>query len=102
MHDTTKIMLTKKAVMPPLFYVTAYDNFTIRTILTHIKTTVTGEGSKKLRYTNQVLLYGLLWQIMSRRIEQNSSPAESWLITDLRVVYQPLKQTHNIDKLANK
>jgi len=37
---------------------------------------------------------------MSRRIKHNSSPAESWVIRDFCIIYQPLKQTHSTGKLT--
>jgi len=41
-------------------------------------------------FTNQVLHYGFFWQIMSCCVEENPTPAKSWLVSNLRVVYQPL------------
>jgi len=47
-------------------------------------------GCNDVLFTNQVLHYGFLWQKMSWRIQQNSSPAESRFISDFCVVYQHL------------
>ena len=48
-------------------------------------------GSNRVLFTDQILHYSFLWQIMSGCIQQYSSPAKSRLICNLRIVYQPLQ-----------
>lgn len=52
-------------------------------------------SSNRVKFTDQILHYSFLWQIMSWCIEQNSSPAESWLIDNHCIVYQPLPTQHS-------
>jgi len=51
-------------------------------------------GINRVLFTDQILHYCFFWQIMSGCIQQNSSPAKSRLICNLRIVYQPLQTQH--------